>query len=347
MQTQRAQTHTPADVQQLNRQLDPAIASLGTADRELIIRHYLQHVSIAALSTDLNLAEPACRKRLSRAIEKLRDYFARRGINTSRDLILSTMAGWSVPCTPDAVLAAAVQTSSPSANASLLLRKVTMNNIDAIALKAATVAVVCVGTLVIAFATDGSIPSEGNSPSVAQPRQLQAGPATAPAATDLEQNQLNLKAIGICLQIYTRANDETLPSLLSETAQYASRVASRRPAGGPGTRPDEGGQSAPQETWRIYLSPQDQKQIKIPPDAKPAWIDEHTSYVYLGRAVAVSRALTGVKPQDLAVVHEKLADAPRVSVLFLDGHVQTMEREEADQVIATSKEHWRATESAD
>src|SRR4051812_1305503 len=63
--------------------LDQAIARLGELDRCALTLRYLQGKSVREVADAMQLSEDAASKRSLRAVGKLRDYFARRGI---RDL---------------------------------------------------------------------------------------------------------------------------------------------------------------------------------------------------------------------------------------------------------------------
>ena len=60
--------------------LNDALATLGRADREAIVLRYLRGEAISAVAHSLGTSEPAARKRITRAMEKLRQAFARRGV---------------------------------------------------------------------------------------------------------------------------------------------------------------------------------------------------------------------------------------------------------------------------
>lgn len=57
--------------------LDAAIASLGAADREAVILRYLESRPASEVALVLGVSEAALRKRLTRAVAKLRNHFAR------------------------------------------------------------------------------------------------------------------------------------------------------------------------------------------------------------------------------------------------------------------------------
>lgn len=60
--------------------LNDAIASLSSADRELIVRRYLCNGQVEVIASDLGKPETTIRKRLSRAVAKLRSRLASRGL---------------------------------------------------------------------------------------------------------------------------------------------------------------------------------------------------------------------------------------------------------------------------
>lgn len=60
--------------------LDSVVAQLGDADREAILLRFFAGRSLAEIGTLLQLSPDAAQKRVSRALEKMRRLFARRGI---------------------------------------------------------------------------------------------------------------------------------------------------------------------------------------------------------------------------------------------------------------------------
>jgi RNA polymerase sigma factor (sigma-70 family) len=63
--------------------LDDGLARLRAADREAIALRYLQGQSLREVGQSLGISEEAARKRVDRCVEKLRSYFARKGIVTA------------------------------------------------------------------------------------------------------------------------------------------------------------------------------------------------------------------------------------------------------------------------
>jgi hypothetical protein len=91
--------------------LDEAINQLGASDRAAIVLRFFEHRDLRAVGVALGSNEDAAQKRVSRAVEKLRGHFARRGIVASSTVIASVIAAHAVHAAP-AGLASAVTTAS-------------------------------------------------------------------------------------------------------------------------------------------------------------------------------------------------------------------------------------------
>ena len=101
-------------IESLLRALDEAISQLGQAEREAIVLRFLRRKSLADVGAALGLSDDAAQKRLSRALDKLRDHFRRRGIGATGAALaaaLGAAAGQGCP----AGLAATVAVSSLAA----------------------------------------------------------------------------------------------------------------------------------------------------------------------------------------------------------------------------------------
>lgn len=73
------------DWDQIAPLLDEALARLDENDRNAITMRYLQGKSVREVAAAMSLSEAAAGKRATRAIQTLRDYFARRGLNFSTE----------------------------------------------------------------------------------------------------------------------------------------------------------------------------------------------------------------------------------------------------------------------
>jgi RNA polymerase sigma factor (sigma-70 family) len=71
--------------------LDEVVAKLKREDRDALALRYFQGRSVADVAVALGVSQEAAQKRLSRAIDRLREMFARRGVTTSADALSSVL----------------------------------------------------------------------------------------------------------------------------------------------------------------------------------------------------------------------------------------------------------------
>ena len=93
--------------EQLAPVLDEAMASLGDTDRAALALRYFENKSGEEIGQTLGMNERAAQKRVSRALEKLRKFFGKRGLALSAAAIAAAVSANSVQAAP-AALAKAV-----------------------------------------------------------------------------------------------------------------------------------------------------------------------------------------------------------------------------------------------
>jgi RNA polymerase sigma factor (sigma-70 family) len=71
--------------------LDDVVAKLKREDRDALALRYFQGRSVADVAVAMGVSQDAAQKRLSRAVDRLRELFARRGVHTSADAISSVL----------------------------------------------------------------------------------------------------------------------------------------------------------------------------------------------------------------------------------------------------------------
>jgi RNA polymerase sigma factor (sigma-70 family) len=82
--------------------IDEALESLGDADRNALLLRFYNEKSHRETAIALGVSEDAAKKRVTRALEKLRSFFAGRGITLSVGLLASAVAANAVkPVTPE------------------------------------------------------------------------------------------------------------------------------------------------------------------------------------------------------------------------------------------------------
>jgi RNA polymerase sigma factor (sigma-70 family) len=104
--------------QELRPVLDEAMHELGAEDREAVLLRYFERRPIAEIGTRLGLKEDAARKRVDRALDKLRAGLARRGITSTVAALGVALAQRAVSAAPSGIAAQISQTAMASVSAS-------------------------------------------------------------------------------------------------------------------------------------------------------------------------------------------------------------------------------------
>jgi RNA polymerase sigma factor (sigma-70 family) len=90
--------------------LEEAMGDLGETDRNAVVLRFFQNKTAAEAATALKLTEAATHKRTSRALEKLRAFFSKRGVALSATVIAGAVSVSSVQAAPLSVKAAVTAT---------------------------------------------------------------------------------------------------------------------------------------------------------------------------------------------------------------------------------------------
>ena len=113
--------------EQLSPFLDEAMAHLRDKDRDALVLRYFQNKSLRDVGAALGLDEYAAQKRVSRALEKLRVIFAKRGLAMTTTVLLGAISANSVQAAPVAlaksVAAVAIGKGAASGGLTLTLIK--------------------------------------------------------------------------------------------------------------------------------------------------------------------------------------------------------------------------------
>ena len=88
------------DWSQLSPLLDEAVGQLNAADGEAVLLRFFQGKSHREIGDVLGLGEDSARKRIERALGKLRTYFARKGVKISSALLAAEMTSHSAQAAP-------------------------------------------------------------------------------------------------------------------------------------------------------------------------------------------------------------------------------------------------------
>ena len=104
-------SESTSDWEQIRPLLDEALDELSRADRDALILRFLEQRSFSEVGRALGSNEDAARKRVSRALEKLRALMVRRGVTTTAAALSTAVTVNAVQVVP-AGLAATLTTAS-------------------------------------------------------------------------------------------------------------------------------------------------------------------------------------------------------------------------------------------
>jgi uncharacterized protein (TIGR03435 family) len=83
--------------------LDEAMARLGQKDRDTLVLRFFEGRGLNEVGAAVGVSEEAAKKSVSRALEKLRRYFSKRGVNSTTEIIAGAISANSVQAAPVAL----------------------------------------------------------------------------------------------------------------------------------------------------------------------------------------------------------------------------------------------------
>ena len=101
--------------QQLAPHLDRAVASLSEADRSAILLRFYQKMPLRELGEKLGVSEDSAKKRVSRALEKMRNFLNKRGVKLSGVTLMAVLTGKTVTTASAALAGGVVKVSMAAA----------------------------------------------------------------------------------------------------------------------------------------------------------------------------------------------------------------------------------------
>ena len=97
-------TAAPGEVEpvweQLTPMLDAALAQLSEADRVAVVLRFFENKSLREVGFTLGITEGAAKKRVARALEKMRTYFSKRGVLLPAAVIGGALSGNALQAAP-------------------------------------------------------------------------------------------------------------------------------------------------------------------------------------------------------------------------------------------------------
>ena len=116
---QMSQMHTePSEWTQIEPLLDEAMQSLDAAERTAILLRYFENKSLKDVGQALGASEDAAQKRVSRAVERLREYFSKHKITVGTSGLVALVSANAIQAAPVG-LATTVTAGAITASAAL------------------------------------------------------------------------------------------------------------------------------------------------------------------------------------------------------------------------------------
>jgi RNA polymerase sigma factor (sigma-70 family) len=112
---------------QISPLLDEAMSRLGKEDRDAVVLRFFKDRNLREVAAALQVSEAAAQRRILRALEKLRRFFANRGVDSTTAVIAETISSHSVEAAPAAlaifVTAVAIAKGAAASGSTLTLTK--------------------------------------------------------------------------------------------------------------------------------------------------------------------------------------------------------------------------------
>lgn len=127
---------------QLAPLLETAMDSLGETERNAVVLRFLDGKSLGEVGAALGVSEEAARMRVSRTLEKLRKFFAKRGLTLTVTAIAGALTANAVQAAPAALgaqitSAAMLSAAAPGATLAVATKAIAMTTLTKIAVTAA------------------------------------------------------------------------------------------------------------------------------------------------------------------------------------------------------------------
>jgi RNA polymerase sigma factor (sigma-70 family) len=190
---QRAETSEPeqaVDWERLLPMVDASLADLRGADREAVLLRFYRQQTFTDVAGVLGVSEEAARKRVARAIDRLRRIVRKRGATDLTSAALATGLFASAAPSSNAVAGIVAGATASSVAPSLLAKTV----LHALFLKQAATAVVAAAMVLLVAGGAGVLVQLADAPSSQQAQAAVAAsatPATQPTIDPVAQQRMN------------------------------------------------------------------------------------------------------------------------------------------------------------
>ena len=137
--------------QQIEPMLDEAMADLNATEQAAVMLRYFENKSLKEVGAALSFSEDAAQKRVSRAVERLREFFAKRGVTVGASGLVVVISANAIQAAPVG-LAATISTAAALAGTTIAAtatatatKAIALNTAQTILITAVIVAAVSMG----------------------------------------------------------------------------------------------------------------------------------------------------------------------------------------------------------
>lgn len=199
--------HSEANLAALAPVVDDAVNELGAKDRQAIVLRFFEQRDLRAVGAALGSNEDAARKRVTRALEKLREMLRRRGIALSTTALASALGAQAATAAPAGLAASIAATSLATAAAGggtalTILHIMSMTKLQGGVIAAVTVALSI--PIVMQYRANSELQAENTT--------LRAQVAEVAALTEENQRLSNL--VALARQVSQPRNQEEFNELM-------------------------------------------------------------------------------------------------------------------------------------
>jgi RNA polymerase sigma factor (sigma-70 family) len=141
----------PADWSQIEPLLDEALQSLEGRDRAAVLLRYFENKSLREVGEALGASEDAAQKRVSRALDRMRDFFAQRKITVGAGALAALLSAHALQAVPASLVgtiatgAVAASTALSQSTAIAVTKTIAMTTLQKIGITALAAGALVVG----------------------------------------------------------------------------------------------------------------------------------------------------------------------------------------------------------
>ena len=205
--------------------LDGALEQLGQKDHDAVVLRFFEGRNFKEVGAALGASEDAAKMRVSRALEKLRKFFTKRGVSSTTAIIAGTISANSVQAAPVAlaktVTAVAIAKGAAASGSTLTLIK---GALKIMAWTKAKTTVVAGAVLILAAGTTTVIVKNSNHQSRTKLQQTPAENDFFEVETSKRINQAKQWAIAFIM--YANKHQNQLPENFAELKTNAPKEVS-------------------------------------------------------------------------------------------------------------------------